>query len=105
VSTPQPVTVTAECFPTIFRAFTHIDYANGAVNRYEPAREFYKVPAKWTVSLEECEQGLVGLMPDEFEAFCDGDYDDAAALLKSKPFLEPASVLLNGYFNGWEADE
>ena len=97
-------TITPENYPSIFKAFREIDYANGAVNRLEPELTSYQVPMYYARNLAECESGLASLNEEELETLCDGDHDEALALIEARPALQPATALLEAYFNGWEIE-
>lgn len=98
------VTITADNYPSIFKAFTSIDYANGAVNRLEPKRGSYQVPIYCARNLSDCESGLSSLTKEELGLFCDGEHDEVLAFVAARPSLTPAHALLNAYFSGWEID-
>lgn len=98
----KPVTrrISLKSFLKVFTALLDIDYANGAVNRYEPASTFYDIPEPWIASLAQFERELGTFSVEQLETICCGNQDEAEKLIT--PELH---AFLNDYFNGWESQD
>lgn len=96
------VIVTNESHPHVFAALREIDLDNGAINRLEPAQDWYECPDPFAAWVPEAEQGLAGLSSEDRDTFCSGEFGEIEDMVAAQPKLLAAFNLLNCYFNGWE---
>ena len=107
ISTP----VTAENYPTVFKAFQTIALDNGArhVGTTHPGAPFdlerFNVPGRWDQSkLQTIEAALAALTKEELDTLCTGEYSDQIDIHGRSKELTMANVMLNDFFDGWDSD-
>lgn len=107
--------ITRKTHPAIFTAFREVDYDNGTINRFNPAKDEIEIPGQWALTVDAAEMALKALpgfkidggttLPDsDFLTFCTGEYSEVEAIANRSSELRLAGELLNGYFDGWEVD-
>lgn len=92
--------ITAENRPRVFELLTELSYAMGAVNRTEPERERFLIPARFAPDLVEMSTDIEHLTNAEIETLCDGEEGEAAEIAGRNYGLTAAHQLLEAMFNG-----
>jgi hypothetical protein len=97
------IEITPHGRPRIFELLTALTYAMGAVNRYEPEREIFHIPARFAADLDAMEERIEHLTNAEIETFVDGDEIDSVAIGRRSYGLTKAAELLEAMFDGKES--
>lgn len=93
--------VTTLSHPLVFEGFRSIDLDVGAINGLEPALEEYSVPTRFDKLVNESENELKALSPEQREEFVTGYTWEEDAKLKA--LCPKADQLFNEFFeaDGW----
>jgi hypothetical protein len=97
------IEITPEGRPRIFELLTALTYAMGAVNRFEPARTSFRIPARFEPELDAMEDRIEHLTNQEIETFVDGEESEVAAIAGRSYGLTKAHELLEAMFDGEES--
>ncbi|MBZ5578871.1 MAG: hypothetical protein LAP40_20105 [Acidobacteriia bacterium] len=91
--------VNADNYAYVFRAFCEIDLDNGKVNRLEPIKEEYEVPAPYDLLLPVANVVLSQMSDEEFNMFCCGSAVERQDIQNLPSQYVQTDRLLTAYFN------
>jgi hypothetical protein len=86
--------------PVVFELLTELYYAMGVVNRDQPERTVFAIPARFSPYLDDIEARVEHLTNNEIQTFVDGEDTEMRSIAGRSFGLTKAHELLEAMFEG-----